>query len=196
MAAGRAGTEPVIADGPIYLRPAERDDLPTLVRWLNDRRTSATLALIGPLSMALEEGWFERVVAAQGRDGYHFVGCLVEDDRPVGAIDLHELDLINGSAAIGIVVGDPADTGRGYGSAMLRALVGWAFDTLRLERLWLDVYDFNERARRMYERVGFVHEGTLRHAIFRAGRHHDVHRLAILAAEWRTRATNGGAGAR
>ena len=57
------------------------------------------------------------------------------------------------------MIGDPADTGQGYGSDALRALVGFGFDELRLERIGLDVYDFNERARRVYERVGFVHEG-------------------------------------
>jgi RimJ/RimL family protein N-acetyltransferase len=36
----------------------------------------------------------------------------------------------------------------------------------------------------VYERVGFVHEGTLRHALYRAGAHHDVHRMAILREEW------------
>ena len=56
---------------------------------------------------------------------------------------------------------------------------------LRLERVWLDVYDFNARARLVYERVGFVHEGTQRHAIFRHGRFADVHRMAVLAGEWR-----------
>ncbi len=42
---------------------------------------------------------------------------------------------------------------------MLRALLGFGFGMVRLERIWLDVYDMNPGARRVYERVGFVHEG-------------------------------------
>ncbi|HEY5436625.1 MAG TPA: GNAT family protein [Candidatus Limnocylindrales bacterium] len=42
----------------------------------------------------------------------------------------------------------------------------------------------NPGARRVYERVGFVLEGTLRRAVFREGRYLDVHRMAILADEW------------
>jgi RimJ/RimL family protein N-acetyltransferase len=175
----------MIAHGRVYLRPAERDDVPRFVTWLNDARTSRTLALVAPMSIAMEEGWFERAVQAQGRDQYHFVACLLEDDRPIGTIGLHDLDLENGSASLGIAIGDPADTGKGYGTEMIRALVGWAFATLRLERIWLDVYAFNPRARRVYERVGFVHEGTLRHAIFREGQFMDVDRMSILASEWR-----------
>ena len=187
MATRSDGTEAGIAHGSVYLRPAERSDLPLFVRWFNDTRTSRTLAVVAPMSIPSEEGWFERTLAAQGRDGYHFTICLLADDRPIGTIGLFDLDLRNGNAGLGISIGDPADTNHGFGSDALRALVGWAFDMLRLERVWLDVYDFNPRARLVYERVGFVHEGTQRHAIFRHGRFADVHRMAVLAGEWRAR---------
>ena len=146
MATKTDGTEPVIAHGSIYLRPAERSDIPLFVRWFNDARTSRTIALVAPMSIPMEEGWFERTVESQGKDGYHFTICLLADDRPVGTIGLEELDLRNGNAGLGITIGDPADTNRGFGSDALRALLGWAFDMLRLERVWLDVYDFNPRA--------------------------------------------------
>lgn len=174
----------MIVHGAVYLRPAEREDIPLFVRWFNDYATSRTLGLRSPMSIAMEEQWFERAVADQGKTGYHFVACLRADDRPIGTIGLFDLDLNNGSAGLGISIGEPADRGRGLGSAMLRALLGWAFAHLRLERVWLEVYDFNPGARRVYQRVGFVDEGVSRHAIFREGAYRDVHRLAILRDEW------------
>ena len=185
MAFRREATQPMIAHGSVYLRAAERDDIPRFVSWLNDYRTSRTLGLRAPLSIPLEEQWFERMVASQGKDGYHFVACLVADGRPIGTISLMELDLFNGSAGLGISIGTEEDRNKGHGTDMLRALLGFAFDFLRLERIWLDVYRMNEGARRVYERVGFVHEGVLRHAIFREGRYLDLDRMSILAAEWR-----------
>jgi RimJ/RimL family protein N-acetyltransferase len=174
----------MIAHGLVFLRPAEREDLPRFVEWLSDLETTRTLALRSPLSLAMEQGWFDRVVERHGSELWHFVICRLADGRPVGAIDLHEVDTTNGSAGLGIVIGDPADTGQGYGSDALRALLAFGFGELRLERIWLDVYDFNDRARHVYERVGFVHEGTLRRAMFRDGVFHDVHRMAILREEW------------
>lgn len=185
MPARPDGTEPLIAHGSIYLRAAERDDIPRFIAWLNDNRTSRTLGVTAPLSIPLEEQWFERALAGQGKEGYHFVACLLADDRPVGTIGLFQLDTVNGGAGLGIMVGDAADRGHGYGSDMLRAVLAFGFGSLRLERIWLDVFDFNRGARRVYERVGFVHEGVLRHAIYREGRFADVHRMAILADEWR-----------
>ena len=168
----------------IYLRPAEREDVPLFVRWLSDDRTTRFLALRSPIGQAMEERWFDQVLEHHGRDQWFFVICRLEDDRPVGSLDLHELDQINGSAGIGIQIGDPADTSRGYGSDALAALLDFGFGELRLVRMWLDVYDFNERAGHVYERLGFVREATFRRALFRGGQYHDVHRLAILAEEW------------
>jgi len=184
---------PMIAGRLVYLRPAERDDLPLFVRWLSDARTSQFLALRSPLSLALEEHWFDDMLEHHGRDRWFFVICLLEDDRPIGSLDLHALDLLSGNAGIGIVIGDPADTGHGYGSDALAALVDFGFGELRLERLWLDVYDFNERGRHVYERAGFVLEATLRRGVYRGGRYADVHRMGILREEWSTRRAGDGA---
>jgi len=182
-----SGPAPVIGYGSVFLRPAEREDLPRFVAWLSDARTTRTLALRGPISLAMEEGWFERLLEVQGRDTWHFTICRAEDARPLGAIGLHDVDTINGSAMLGIFIGDPADTGHGYGSDALRALVSFGFAELRLERIWLDVYAYNDRARNVYDRVGFVHEGTLRHALYRDGAFQDVHRMSILREEWAER---------
>ena len=175
---------PILGGETVYLRPGERSDLPLFVRWFTDRRTTRTLVFVAPIGTASEEAWFTSMSEHHGKDRWFFVICRLADDRPVGSLDLHEVDLRNGSASLGIAIGDPADTGRGYGSDALRTLVGFGFDQLRLERIELDVYDFNEPARRMYERVGFRHEGTLRHALYSDGAFHDVHRMAVLRGDW------------
>lgn len=189
MLTRRDGTQPMIAHGAVYLRAGEREDVPLFVTWMTDWRTSRTLAVPAPISLASEVQWFERTTADQGKGGYFFVACLLEDDRPFGTIGLFDLDLQNGSAGLGISIGAPEDRGRGLGTDMLRALLGFGFGMVRLERIWLDVYDMNPGARRVYERVGFVHEGTLRRAVFREGRYLDVHRMAILTDEWRAAAS-------
>jgi RimJ/RimL family protein N-acetyltransferase len=175
----------------VFLRPAERDDIPLFVRWFTDARTTQFLAFRGPMSRAQEERWFEDLQEHQGRDRWHFVICRLEDGRPVGGLDLHEIDQVNGSAGIGIAIGDPADTSQGYGSDALAVLLDFGFGELRLVRMSLDVYDFNERARHVYERLGFVHEATFRHGLFQGGRFVDVHRLAILREEWPLDARSG-----
>ena len=185
MPAHNEGSVPVLAHGSIYLRPAERDDVPLFVRWFADDRTARNLGARAPFSQAAEERWFEGMFERHGRDEWFFVICLRGDDRPVGTGGLMQVDLTNGSAGLGISIGDPRDTGHGYGGDAIRAILRFGFGRLRLERIWLDVYDTNPHARRLYERIGFVHEATFRHAFWRDERWVDDHRMAILADEWR-----------
>jgi RimJ/RimL family protein N-acetyltransferase len=180
----RARGEPLIRGSLVFLRPGERTDIPLFVRWLSDARTAEHLAIRSPIGQAMEERWFEDMLDHHGRDRWFFVITLLDDGRPVGSIDLHMLDLINGSAGLGILIGDPADTSRGYGSDAIRALLGFGFGEMRLERIWLDVYDDNARGRHVYERLGFVQEATLRRGLFRHGRYVDIHRMAMLRDEW------------
>lgn len=49
-----------------------------------------------------------------------------------------------------------------------------------LHRLSLEVYDINPRARRAYEKAGFVHECTGRDALLLDDRWYDVHYMSAI----------------
>ncbi len=175
---------PILRGERVYLRATERTDLPAFVRWFNDSLMTSFIMMRAPMSQALEEQWFEQMLQRQGKEGYHFVICLIGDGRPIGNLGLFEIDQINGHAGIGILIGEKELWGRGYGTDAMNALVDFGFGMLRLERLWLDVYDFNVRARRSYEKAGFVVEGTKRHEVYKRGRYHDAILMSMLRDEW------------
>ena len=54
MLTRRDGTEPIIAHGSVFLRSAEREDVPRFVAWLTDWRTARTLWIRAPFSVAME----------------------------------------------------------------------------------------------------------------------------------------------
>ncbi len=175
---------PQIRGTGVYLRAAERADVPIFTRWFNDQRVTRFLAMDTPFSLVTEEGWFDRLQTVQGKTLYHFVICLRESGEPIGTIGLHDVDLKHGKAEVGIAIGDPSRWSQGLGSDAMRALLDFGFGTLRLDRIALQVYDFNLRARRSYEKVGFVHEGAQREALYRNGKRHDVHLMSVLRREW------------
>ena len=175
---------PMLRSERVYLRPAERSDLPLFVRWLADAEVTRNLSVAAPLSDAMEEKWFEQGIERQGRDRYHFVICLVGDGRPIGAADLRDINLEDGHAAFGIMIGEKSEWSRGYGTEALYAICDFGFGQLRLERIELDVYAPNTPAQRSYEKAGFRLEGTLRHAHFADGQFLDVLRMALLREKW------------
>ena len=179
----------IIASGGVYLRPFEVADAETYRRW---RADAEPMALAGwheraPLSLAQVEKRIAGLTEDQGKEVYTFVICLAEDDRPIGEVMLHELDYLNGSASLGIVIGEPDEWGKGYGTDAARALVDFGFAELRLERIWLEVATDNARAERSYTKAGFTREATLRHDRWEGGRYTDGHIMSILRDEWQSR---------
>ena len=176
---------PIIRGERVYLRPAERADLPVFVRWFSDAAVTRNLGMRSPLSMPLEERWFDHMLGEQGKSQYHFVICLLDDGRPIGTIGFHHIDFENGKGEFGITIGEKDEQNKGYGTDALNALCDFGFGALRLERIDLHVYAGNDRAMRSYQKAGFTLEGTLRRAQFQEGRFLDVNRMALLRDEWK-----------
>ncbi|HYI64633.1 MAG TPA: GNAT family N-acetyltransferase [Allosphingosinicella sp.] len=81
-----------------------------------------------------------------------------------------------------------AAPGRGSGALLLAGLVDHVFAKSETNRLDLDVFTGNERARRAYEKAGFTAEGVLReHHRDADGGFRDVWLMSILRREWRER---------
>ncbi|WP_445337660.1 GNAT family N-acetyltransferase [Clavibacter sp. CFBP 8614] len=105
-------------------------------------------------------------------------------DACVGEAVLNEWSPEDRSANLRILIG-PAGRDRGLGSEAVRLLVDHAFAATDLERISLEVLSINPRARRVYERAGFVEEGRLRAAFRFDGEPVDVIVMAVLRAERR-----------
>jgi RimJ/RimL family protein N-acetyltransferase len=71
----------------------------------------------------------------------------------------------------------------GYGTQVTRAVVGFGLDVVGLHRIELEEHRSNPRARRVYEKAGFVLEGTRRDALRWDGRYEDVLSMAVLATD-------------
>jgi RimJ/RimL family protein N-acetyltransferase len=182
-AARQAPIRPVIHGERVYLRPIEPDDAEIVHRWYAD---AEFLALMGgrPASLAERRAAFERRAADPPRDIINLAVCLRADGRPIGRVDVFEIDPYNGNAGFGIGIGEARDRGQGFGREAVLALCDYLFGQLRLERLWLTTDADNLVAQHLYESIGFRREGVARHAYYQDGRYQDDVRMAILRAEW------------
>ncbi|GAA3178821.1 MULTISPECIES: GNAT family N-acetyltransferase [Streptomyces] len=127
------------------------------------------------------ERWCGGAAARAGR-----LDLAVEDresGRFLGDVALMDVDPDNGHATLRILLVAGA-TDRGLGSEAVRLLLGHAFDRVRLHRVQLEVFAYNHRARRAYERCGFTVEGRMRQALRWDGAWHDVLVMAVLRTEW------------
>jgi RimJ/RimL family protein N-acetyltransferase len=163
-----------------HLRALEHDDLRHFVTWINDPEVRRFVTMRYPLSMAEEEAWWQGFL----RRKKDFIFAIeAKDGTYIGNIGLHDVEHENRRAELGIMIGNKAYWGQGYGTDAIQALLGWAFDYLNLNRISLRVYAYNERAIRCYEKCGFQHEGTMRQARYVDGRYYDEWVMGVLHDE-------------
>ena len=170
----------------IRLRCIEREDIPTFLRWFNDPEVRHGLAMFAPMGKAEEERWF--AAQLEHKDGYLFAieafAGTPESWIHIGTLGLDDIDWKNRSAAFGIALGEKAFWGQGFGTDATRTILRFAFGELNLHRVQLEVFAYNARAIRCYEKAGFRREGTRRSALYRDGSYHDAHIMAVLQNEF------------
>lgn len=170
----------------IRLRHIERDDLPFFVEWLNDPEVRHGIMLYLPLSIAEEEQWFEKTLAAPQDERPLVIEIkAAEDWKMIGNCSFHNLDWRSRNAELGIFIGDKSNWDKGYGTEVMGLLLKHGFSTLNLHMIYLRVYEDNHRAIRAYEKAGFIIDGTLRQMFYRDGVYLDVIFMSLLRTEWR-----------
>ncbi len=163
----------------LLLRPLASTDLRRCVKWFSDPRVIRFLGRNSPVTVAEEERWFQ----AYERRTDEQIFAIEVDGHHVGNLGLHKVDRIHRKAEVGIVIGEPTLWSRGYGTEAMRIALRYAFDVLGLNKISLDVLEYNDRAIRTYERLGFQREGLHREDVYKDGRFVNVLRMSILARE-------------
>lgn len=164
-----------------YLSPINPEDVPTYTEWLNDPELSLMLQIVvKPVSMSAEKEIVERIA----KDPYQFAVVDLETDELIGGCGLKDVDLVNRTAIMGIFLGNKEYWGKGYGEDATRLLVDFAFSFVNLNSIMLQVFDFNPRAIRCYEKAGFKHVGRRREAKILNGERYDEVLMDIVADEF------------
>ncbi len=129
---------------------------------------------------------FFKKMIEEASPGEHFFSIrALNDDRLLGDINLYIVnDWIGRNAFVGICVGNRGDWGKGYGTDAMKVILRFAFTEVNLNRVMLNVFEYNPRAIRSYEKAGFHHEGRSRGVLLRDGKRWDMLYMSILRDEW------------
>jgi RimJ/RimL family protein N-acetyltransferase len=177
--------KPVLAGELVVLRPVGVDDAPGLVELLHDpegRKLTGTHGSVRPGVEERARSWYSS--RAEHDDQLYLAITERSTGQFVGEVVLYDLDADNRSCIFRIALVGPRAYNRGFGSEATSLILTHAFETVGLNRVELEVHDFNPRARHVYERAGFIYEGTKRQALLWHGQRIDTHIMAILASDW------------
>lgn len=182
LSAGDTMLNPFLQGSHVYLRPLEPEDALILQPWFNDPEVNRGMLIHRPVTRHTEEQFIARVNHSE--QDLVLMIVRIDVDMPIGTTGLHHLHFKNRNALFGIAIGDKEAWGQGFGTEAAILMMQYAFDTLNLHRVGLQVFEYNERARRVYEKVGFRQEGVLRQEHYREGRYWDTILMGLLREEW------------
>lgn len=160
------------------------EDIPTITRWYHQsdlpRLYDATPAY--PRSEAHWRKWLEDENA--DKNTFLFAIRPLESEPLLGIVDISGISWPHGNGWIGIAIGNAANQGKGYGYDAMQLILAFAFQELNLHRVQLTVFEYNIPAIRLYEKLGFTHEGAHRQFLQRDGQRYDMLLLGLLRHEW------------
>lgn len=163
----------------ISIRKFTADDIPNKVEWINNPHNNKYLHYDIPLEINKTKVWFENIKESSSR----YDGVIVADNRPVGLIGLLSIDNKVKKAEYYICL-NHEDTGKGIAGTATHKLLNYAFEELKLNKVYLFTEENNIPAQKLFRKIGFVTEGILRDDTINNGKFVNRYVMSILRTEY------------
>jgi len=173
----------------VRLAPLERRHIDLFLKWFNDPEIMQYITMYKPMTRDMEEEWFENLKHKE--DSVYFSIKIIDEensDKVIGNCAIQNINCKNRACSCGITIGEKNYQNKGYGTEAMELLVDYGFNTLNMNRIELSVYEFNSRAFKTYQKVGFVEEGRKRQARYHNGKYQDEIIMAVLREDWENKA--------
>jgi RimJ/RimL family protein N-acetyltransferase len=171
---------PALEGALVRLRAHEPADIPSLNDLINDPDVGEGLGMVMPQAVSGYQAFLDEAEKDPSRAIY--VIERIEGSVPVGGCSFFAIRGRPRTAVLGIWLGKPY-WDAGLGTDAVRTICRFGFDHMNLQRIELTVFEPNTRARRAYEKVGFVLEGTGRRSEYMDGHHVDSYLMGLLSEE-------------
>ena len=164
-----------------YLSPINPEDADVFTEWLNDIEVTKYLTIIRRPWSQLKE---KEVLEEMARSEHAYAIIDLEINKIIGIVSLHNFDHINKTCEFGLFIGDKDYWNLGYGEEASRLLLDFAFNILNINNVMLLVIDYNIRAKKCYQKIGFKEIGRRRQAYQIANNLFDIVYMDLLSEEF------------
>jgi len=163
----------------------EREDLKQLMEWRNNPYFRKHFREYCELNMILQEKWYEKAVLNDSSNIMFSIRRL-EDNELLGCCGFVYMHPVYRHADISLYIGwkDAYIDEAGYAEESCRLLLGYGFNELGLNKVWTEIYEFDDKKKKLYDKFGFSQDGLLRENYFYDGKWWDSRILSLLAKEF------------
>ena len=170
----------------VGLYAVEKEDLRQLMDWRNDPEFRKHFREYRELNMAMQENWFSRKVIEDPATMMFSIRRL-EDNELIGCSGFVYINWVHRYADLSLYIGWDSSyiDSKGYAEDACRIMLDYGFGELNLNKIWTEIYSFDIKKKKLYDKFGFKLDGLLRQNYFYGGRFWDSRIVSILAGEWR-----------
>lgn len=143
------------------LRRLNQKDAPFMLEWMHDDTVNCCFQY--PFAAMTLEKVKNFIENSFNEENKHFA-IVNSNDEYLGTISLKNISQKNRNAEYAIVTRKKAH-GTGEALQATKELLDYAFKELGLHKVYLNVMEDNMRARKFYEKCGFIQEGIAKDAI-------------------------------
>ena len=167
----------------VYLSPISVEHADLFANWMNDFNVTDYIARSNyVVTLESEIEWLTK----RAKESQYFMSIVtLDNDEVIGNIALNDVNFVHRYATLGIMIGEDKNRSKGYGAEAIGLLLEYAFNYLNLNSVSLSLFEFNERAKRCYEKVGFKEYGRKRKCRYINGKYYDSIYMDILANEFK-----------
>ena len=153
------------------LRLTEEKDIKKIQQWVNNPEVHDFIQPRTPLTF--EEVKKKYLSFPSEMKNIHFL-IETETGEDIGVVSLKNLHFVNRRAELSIFIGENSYRGKGYGKAATVEILKFAFVKLNINKVFLEVYEFNKNAVELYKKIGFNIEGRLINHSYKNGEYRNL----------------------
>ncbi|WP_062199837.1 UDP-4-amino-4,6-dideoxy-N-acetyl-beta-L-altrosamine N-acetyltransferase [Massilibacterium senegalense] len=172
----------------VKLRKIKKSDLKMIMEWRMSPEVTKYMYTDPKLTLEDQEKWYEKINQQSDVEKYWII--QLNDGTDVGVMSVNNIDILNRQASWAYYIGSIAARGKGLGRILECNMYDYVFDELKLNKLWCEVFEFNEKVINIHKKFGSKIEGVLKEHIYKNGEYFNVVRMGILKKEWEFEKTN------
>jgi len=176
---------PFLVGDKIYLRQIEGKDLnENYQSWFND----SEICMFNshhrfPNYKENMQEYYNKIIKSKN----NLILAIVDkdSDKHIGNISLQNIDYINRSAELAIIIGDKDYWGKGIGKSACKLIINHGYSSLNLNRIFCGTSSENKAMQKLAETIGFKKEGVSRQAIYKSSNYNDVINYGLIRYEYK-----------
>ena len=163
----------------IGIRAVELDDLEIIKSWRNDEGLRRYFREYRDFSKGQILKWYEGMI--HNKDFEMFVIEDLNTSEVVGVTGLTYIDWVNRHSDVHFYIGKNSEwIDKNISPIAIKLILDYGFNYLNMNKLWVEIYEIDEKKIKFFKSNGFEIDATLREHYFYNGRYWNSHILSKL----------------